>query len=147
MLNLYALKQYILLNEGWRTKCYPDTAAAHNPTIGVGFNLNQPHARFILKGLGLDYDSVLQGKVSLLPHQIMALFNYDLRDAMRETQGYFPNLSLIDDVRQIVLIDMVFNLGPVKFSQFHKLIAAVNKAAISKNQNDWNDAANEMEFS
>lgn len=49
-------------------------------------------------------------------------FNLD----MKETLDNYNHLGLtLDSVRRAVVIDMLFNLGAVKFSRFKKMIAAL----------------------
>jgi hypothetical protein len=42
----------------------------------------------------------------------------------------FKNFTTLSTVRQIILVDMAFNLGQTRFSGFIKLIAAVNENGI-----------------
>lgn len=137
MFDIDTLRQYIITNEGWRNHVYDDGVG--NPTIGVGFNLNRPDARALINSLGLSYTAVRNGEVDLTNEQILILLNGDLATAINLAASVFPNLGQISSTRQVVLIDMTFNLGN-RIRGFQRLIRAV--AA-----NDWEAAASEMQNS
>lgn len=77
------------LHEGERERAYRDTEG--NLTIGIGRNLDD-------KGLRRD--------------EIEYLLANDIADARRELDRYLPWWRGLDPVRQRVLIDMMFNMGP-----------------------------------
>ena len=61
----------------------------------------------------------------------------DICSAAADLDHNIPWWRLLDPVRQRVLLNMAFNLGWPKFSQFARLFSAVN-------QHRWDDAALEM---
>lgn len=77
------------LHEGERQFAYRDTE--DKLTIGIGRNLDA-------KGLSRDEREYL--------------LNNDIADARRELDRYLPWWRGLDPVRQRVLIDMMFNMGP-----------------------------------
>lgn len=77
------------LHEGERERAYRDTEGYL--TIGIGRNLDA-------KGLSRDEREYL--------------LNNDIADARRELDRYLPWWRGLDPVRQRVLIDMMFNMGP-----------------------------------
>lgn len=145
MRNKLLIKKFFLFNEGWKPICYLDTKLI--PTVGVGFNLIRRDARPLFKKLGLDYNSVLSKKLALRPDQIVYLLDFDIRNAITEATELFPNFNQIDDVRQIILIDMVANMGRSKVAKFQKMITALKKASLSKKGEDWMSVAAEMKNS
>ena len=80
---------------------------------------------------------VCRGAVSLTEAQIDALLDLDIAaaraDARRRVQGF----DTLPPQAQMVIIDMIFNLGVGGFSTFRKMIAAVERR-------DWTAAAEEM---
>ncbi|MDJ1257945.1 MAG: hypothetical protein MRQ07_04770 [Candidatus Midichloria sp.] len=58
-MKFYKIQKRIFIekNEGFRRRVYTDTAMSHNPTIGMGFNMNQVNA---LKEWKIAFDSVIQ---------------------------------------------------------------------------------------
>jgi lysozyme len=112
-MNFIRLYAELVEDEGRRSKPYTDTAG--KLTIGVGRNLTD-------RGLSsAEIDLLLQN---------------DVADALSDCAGlrYFPAL---DDVRQRVVVNMVFNLGLTKFIEFSRLQKALGL-------HDYQAAAREM---
>ena len=91
----------LLLHEGLRLKPYVDTVG--KITIGVGRNLSD---------------------VGISRMEAIDLLDHDLDAAITDLDT-FPWFWALDDVRQRVLIDMRFNLGPTRFRGFTNMLAAV----------------------
>ncbi|EKO3513651.1 glycoside hydrolase family protein [Vibrio fluvialis] len=105
--------QLIKKHEGLRLKPY--RCSNQKLTIGYGRNLQ-------------DNGISQQEAEALLQHDLDAA----VKDA--ETLPYFASLN---DARQAVIVDMIFNLGLPRFGMFKKMIAAIK-------QQLWHVAANEM---
>ena len=97
-MNYDLLLRQIELNEGFRKNPYKDTEGI--TTIGIGRNLDH---------VGISHD------------EAMYLLKNDVDKSIKEITKYswFNELS---DVRQRVVIDMVFNLGIHGFLKFDKTI-------------------------
>jgi len=117
------LRNQLILHEGKKPKVYEDSEGI--PTIGVGFNLKRVGAKKIIEELGLSYDKVLAGEQILTDEQINKLLDADINTALTSCKAIFQNFSDLSDVRQRVLVDMMFNLGKPRFEAFKKMIAAV----------------------
>lgn len=133
--DIRTLIHVLSVNEGRRNACYRDTKDI--PTIGVGFNLHRADARAKVEALGCDYPAVVAGLIELEEGQIDALLEADLCTAIADARSLFPNFDALCTARQIVLVDMAFNLGRSRLAGFRKMIAAV----IAE---DWDRAAAEM---
>ena len=90
-------EKLLRVHEGRRKKIYKDSLGI--PTIGIGRNLD---------GKGLSDD------------EIEYLFKNDLRDAEADARSFVGEdcFSVLTPTRKAVLIDMAFNLGLVRLSQF-----------------------------
>jgi len=93
----------IIKHEGIRDMPYKDSAGIL--TIGVGHNLTS---------------APLHPKVV----QLMFAIDYDNAYAAASLYPWFQGLG---DVRQAVVVDMIFNLGATGFSKFVKFQAALSK--------------------
>ncbi len=124
--------------EGRSRHVYMDTEG--HPTVGIGFNLDRPQAKREIEALGLDYDKVRTGAQDLTDGQIDQLFSKTTDEAISGARQAVTNFDDIPEDKQVVLVDMVFNLGVGKFSKFRKTIDAVEKE-------DWLQAALEMKDS
>ena len=65
------------------------------------------------------------------------MLSYDIAIASQDLYRIIPEAAELDETRYNVLVDMMFNLGYVKFKEFKKMIEAVKKG-------DYYMAANEM---
>ena len=117
------LRKQLVKHEDKRTKVYKDSEGI--PTIGVGFNLNRADAKKKIEGFGLDYTKVKEGKQELTEAQIDELLEADINAAVTDCKAVFPMFADLSDVRQRVLIDMMFNLGKDRFEKFKKMIESV----------------------
>lgn len=124
--------------EGRRNKTYIDTMG--HPTVGIGFNLGADGAQDAVEALGLNYDQVRAGTQILTDAQVDTLFEQSVNKAIADARTVVPNFDTIPADKQIVIVDMIFNLGVAGFSTFRNTIAAIN------NQ-DWITAARQMQQS
>ncbi len=99
---------YISGFEGIRFEPYVDSLG--NLTVGIGHKL--------VKG-----DVI---KVSYSPEEIAQLFKFDLQTAITGARKIYPNYDRLPANIQLVLIDMVFNMGINGVSKFTKMNKAIN---------------------
>lgn len=117
-MNLDHFRHHLEWAEDRRNKAYLDNAKPPRVTIGVGRNLSD-------KGLS--------------DEEIDFLLDNDIADVLRECAG-LPYWMLLDDVRQLVVADCVFNLGMAGWRKFAKANTALADG-------DWDLAADEMKDS
>lgn len=86
------IKKILELHEGNRRFPYTDTVG--KLSIGIGFNLTD---------------------VGLYPEEINFIFENRLRLVEADLRRALPWFYKLDDVRQAVLIDMAYNMGPEPF--------------------------------
>ena len=106
------------LHEDRRKKAYTDEYG--NVTVGVGRNLT---------GKGLS------------DAEIDFLLSNDIDEVLADLET-FPWWASLDPVRQMVVADMRFNLGPTRFRFFKRMLTALGegdyqKAAASMRQSKW----------
>lgn len=97
------LKLQLMRHEGIRLKPYLDTVGKW--TIGVGRNLSD---------VGISHD------------EAQFLLENDIDACVRDC-ATFPWFADLDPVRQRVIVDMRFNLGPSKLRGFTNTLAAVGR--------------------
>jgi GH24 family phage-related lysozyme (muramidase) len=125
-------------NEGRRAHVYTDTAG--HPSVGIGFNLDRDGAKAALEAVGANYDEVRAGTQDITDDQISKLFQQDLSRAIDDASYAVSNFSSLNDPRQFVVVDMIFNLGQGGFSHFHHTIKAIESQ-------EWDTAGEEMKDS
>ena len=132
------LKAQLVKHEGKKNHVYKDTEG--HPTIGVGFNLDRSGARAKIEALGLDYAKVKAGTQDLTDEQVYKMLDGDMDTAIADSKSVFPKFTDLSDVRQRVIVDMVFNLGKSKFLGFKKLIDAVKADDFAKAADEMKDS-------
>ena len=113
------LYDQLILHEGIRLKPY--RCPAGKLTIGVGRNLDDN---------------------GISTQEAYVLLDNDLKRSVVDARGIVPGFEKLNDVRQAVMIDMVFNLGATRFSRFRGLLLAVGaskfeQAADAMTQTRW----------
>lgn len=141
MIVKHTLEDQLILHEGLRLEVYKCPAGYW--TVGVGRNLEGKPLRkkeqeYIFKRSGLSPDEVIEvlKERGITKDEALFLLREDIADAEKDLRHFdwFPQL---DPVRQKVVIDMWFNLGPTRFRQFKRMIAALAAG-------DYKKAAAEM---
>ncbi len=99
-MNLTILRLSLIKHEGVRLTPYTDTTG--NLTVGVGRNLSKP-----------------------LSKQVWGMMlTEDIDEAVENTKD-LPWFLPLNDTRQRVIVEMVFNMGLQRFLTFHNFISAV----------------------
>lgn len=117
MFSMRQLEAHLVEDEERRLKLYPDSRG--KMTIGIGHNLTD-------NGISL--------------HICEELFTEDIDIAVAELNRRLPWWTKVDDVRQLVLVDMSFNMGIDRLLEFKKFLAAVEAG-------DYSTACSEMQNS
>ena len=125
----------LIAHEGLRLQVYQDTLGID--TIGIGRNLED---RGITKE-ELDWmdipnmDAVYE--YGITEADAMHLAKNDVQIVEEELVRAHPCVDKLDAVRQLVLVDMAFNMGVPRLSKFKKMWAAIH-------ENKFDIAAKEM---
>ena len=108
--------KYIKANEGLRLKPYRCTA--DKLTIGYGRNLED---------------------VGITVEEAEFMLETDIAQAIKDLDNVFgfKPFDALSDNRQLVLVDMMFNLGATRFRRFKKMIRAIKAG-------DFKQAAREL---
>lgn len=103
--SLDKLKELLHEHEGWRSHAYQDSLGYW--TIGYGRLIDER------KGGGISRE---EGEF---------LLGNDIRSKMNEMDERLPWWRSLDDVRQVALLDMAFNLGVAGLSNFRRMLGAL----------------------
>jgi GH24 family phage-related lysozyme (muramidase) len=112
-------------HEGKLSQVYLDSK--NIPTVGIGYNLENPSAKKDFDKIGANYITVKTGQSLLTNNQITDLFNISLNRAKKDVINIVPNFKSLPTNIKNVLIDMSFNLGQPRLKKFKKMLKAVNK--------------------
>ena len=115
--------EQIKSDEGFRGKVYRDTLGV--PTIGYGFNVNEPSIRKMLP------PDVLSGKRDLNKEEANNIFDKAYDVAYKDASKYVGSnvFNKLSDSQQDVLVNMSYAMGSNKLNGFKRL----KKALIDKN--------------
>ena len=128
------LKPEVLSDEGFRDddgdglyEIYIDTEGYK--TCGIGHRVRVSDLEWQMdEGEEISYERVIE------------LFERDLHFAIQDSRLFFPGFADFPHEVQLIIANMMFNLGRPRFSGFKKMIVAVT-------EHDWLEAAVEMEDS
>jgi lysozyme len=129
------LYKQIAQHEGVRQYAYLDSEK--KPTIGIGFNLSQPHNQRIIRKMGYNVKDLVDKKVRLTEPEIKRLYNESIIQAFNDARKWLPNFDEQPSEVKKAIIDMSFNLGLTNLRTFENTKAAL----MEKN---YNVAAREM---
>lgn len=108
-MNIERLKKQIIEHEGFRNKAYPDTLG--NWTTGIGHLIKLPDEEYLINTRLKDYE-------------VEHIFNTDLNQAIDDARKFIDEHSIKEEAFEII-VDMSFNLGLPKLSQFKNLKQAL----------------------
>lgn len=111
------IRDQLMRHEGLRLKPYK--CSQGKLTIGIGRNLEE-------KGISMA--------------EAALLLDNDIFECLEDLKEIFSMFEAFPENVKLVLTDMRFNLGPLGFRKFKRMIAAVKL-------NDWQEAAKEMKDS
>ena len=124
--------------EGRREVMYRDDRG--NRTIGVGFNLERGDARRRIEAVGANFNDVINERQRLTDEQINELFWQDVETCIHHARSSVQNFDNLPESVKLIVVDMIFNMGPARFRGFRGTIAALE-------QEDFATAAGEMQDS
>ena len=123
-MNIDQLRDTLKIDEGVKYEIYNDHLGY--PTFGIGHLVvesDEEHG----KPVG----------TPISEERVNAVFDKDVAVMVDEAKKIFPNLDTLPEEAQQVIVNMTFNMGRPRLSQFKKFIAGVNAG-------DWDKAAVEM---
>lgn len=98
------IRDMLVRHEGWKEKIYQDTKGI--PTIGVGFNLEDP---------------------GLYPEEIEFILMNRIGKCIKDLSAKFPWFEHLDPPRYCAMIDLYYNLGSSVFG-FKQFLAEMQQA-------------------
>jgi len=123
-MNLEKLQAELTEDEGVKYEIYLDHL--NLPTCGIGHLILQS-----------DQEYGLQVGTPISETRVRELFEQDIEIVLKECKILFPSFDILPDEVQLIIANMMFNMGRPRLSKFKKFIQAVIMS-------NWQDAANEM---
>ena len=138
------LKNQLIVHEGYRTQVYKDSYG--NRTVGVGFNLERLDAVGCLQRVNADFKQVANGEAHLTADQVQKLLECGIAKVDAFARDVIKGYDELNDVRQRVICDMIFNLGPAGFLKFEKDLTDVPQTTTPSDQLGTMDLVEEGRF-
>jgi len=117
-------RSLITKHEGKELCVYTDTAG--HPTVGIGYNLDNPGAPAAIAAVGANYDDVRAGTQCLTDNQVMQLFEPSYQSAVSGASQAVSSFNSLCCGVQEVMVDMDYNLGNSGFASFTTFIGLIN---------------------
>lgn len=118
------VKEDLIRHEGYVREIY--LCSEGLPTFGIGHLVTE-----------LDPEYTWPVGTPVEDERILSVFDSDFKDAYSDACALFLNFSSLPEQVQRICINMAFNLGRNRLSQFKNMIKAVNEGK-------WAKAADEM---
>ena len=139
MVNVEKAAAQLFLHEGFEPRPYEDTLG--NWTVACGYNLTARGVDDINRLLGLHFTewSNLErpyDEVVLDRDQAQIILIADIKRVEAAVTEYWPTYSTLTEVRQRVIVDLVFNMG-TEAKTFVRCKAAIERQ-------DWSQAVREL---
>tara|TARA_R100001086_G_C11801775_1_gene249035 strand:+ start:483 stop:926 length:444 start_codon:yes stop_codon:yes gene_type:complete len=126
-MNIEQLREELKIDEGVKYEIYLDHLSL--PTCGVGHLIKETDPEFGLEvGTKIDEERVNE------------LFDEDIKVTLDECTYLYEDFYTLPEEAQLIIANMMFNLGRPRLSRFLKMKKAVDNK-------DWIEASNQMKDS
>ena len=123
-MNLDKLREELSADEGCEYKIYKDHLGY--PTFGIGHLITED-----------DPESGKRVGTKVTEERVVEAFESDIRMVLDDCHNLYDNFSGIPEECQLILANMMFNMGRTRLGKFKNMNAAVEEG-------DYSRAANEM---
>lgn len=135
IVNMKDMQDQLILHEDLRTRPYRDTVG--KLTIGVGYNVTDRGWKPLEETIGR---KINRARPVITRDEALKQLAVDIERVESVLRVEFPTYDALDLVRKRVLVDLGFNMG-YALEAFVNTRAAIEKAATTQLQDDWNRAA------
>ena len=126
-MDIERLKEEIKKDEGYKNEIYLDHLSLK--TLGVGH---------LIKETDPEYD--LEVGTHIDDERVNELFEEDINVTIDECRKLYYDFDRLPEEAQLIICNMMYNMGRPRLSRFHKMKRAVENR-------DWKEASNQMKDS
>lgn len=123
-MNITQLREQLKIDEGVKYEIYKDHLGYD--TFGIG--------HLVVKE-DVEFGQPVGTKVN--ENRVNEVFEKDVQKMIKEAKILFPNFDNLPEEAQQVIVNMTFNMGRPRLSNFKKFIAYINESK-------WEEASKEM---
>lgn len=126
-MNLDKLREEIALDEGIKYEIYLDHLGL--PTLGIGH---------LVRESDIEHGQPVGTPVT--EERVIELFKGDILSVLADCDRLYPEFETLPEEAQLIIANMMFNMGYSRLSKFRMMKAAVEAG-------DWKEAAAQMKDS
>jgi GH24 family phage-related lysozyme (muramidase) len=123
-MNIEQLRKELELDEGCKHETY--LCSQNVVTGGIGHMITE-----------WDDEKYLEVGVEISDEQVKAWFNKDIELVLNDCELLYDDFDHLPEEAQLIIANMMFNLGYPRLKKFVKMKAAIDQRA-------WNEAANQV---
>jgi len=123
-MNIDKLREELKIDEGVKYEIYLDHLGL--PTFGIGH---------LIRDTDVEHGQAVGTKVT--EDRVNECFASDTSSVLKDCEALFSSYSDLPEEVQLIIANMMFNMGKPRMSGFKKFIAAIENG-------DWSKAAKEM---
>jgi len=123
-MNIEQLRKELELDEGCKHETYKCTQ--NKVTGGIGHMISE-----------WDDEKYTEVGVEISDEQVQAWFNKDIESVLNDCELLYEDFDYLPEDAQLIIANMMFNLGYPRLKKFVKMKAAIDQRA-------WNEAANQV---
>ena len=123
-MNIEQLRKELELDEGCKHETYMCTQ--NKVTGGIGHMITE-----------WDDEKYAEVGVKISDEQVKAWFNKDIETVLSDCELLYDDFDHLPEEAQLIIANMMFNLGYPRLKKFVKMKAAIDQRA-------WNEAANQV---
>ena len=127
LMDIERLKEEIKADEGYKNEIYLDHLSL--PTLGVGHLIKESDPEF-----GLEVGTFIDNE------RVDELFEQDLNTTLDECTLLYDDFYVLPEEAQLIIANMMFNLGRPRLSRFHKMKKAVDNRDLQEASNQMKDS-------
>jgi lysozyme len=129
----------LTIDEGNRYRVYLDVKGKH--TIGIGFNMDDINSKAVWAQANIleSFDNVYKNLVPLSVKSVGDLFNTCVGNVKYDLRTIFHDFDTYPEYVQLALVNLMFNMGKTKFSDFTETIAIITNK-------QFNEAADHLQY-
>ena len=127
MMNIEQLREELKVDEGVKYEIYLDHLGL--PTCGIGHLIKEN-----------DSEHGLEVGTEISEERVNELFDQDITETIEECKKLYYDFEDLPEEAQLIICNMMYNMGRPRLSRFHKMKRAVDNR-------EWQEASNQMKDS
>jgi len=132
-MNIDQLREELIIDEGKRLDVYMCTGDPPKATVGIGHMIRSD-----------DPEAALEVGDTITEQRCQELFDEDIEGVLEDCDRLIKNFPILEPEAQLIIANMMFNLGLPRLSKFNNFLNALNEqppnyqlAAVEMRDSRW----------